>query len=97
MLFRSAKLPVQTLKIDRSFIITMLKDRATMTLVQTVISLAHSLKLKVVAEGVDEEEQAACLAQLGCDELQGFLFSRPVPFEQITEILTRLREGPPAT
>ena len=92
-----AKLPVQTLKIDRSFIITMLKDRATMTLVQTVISLAHSLKLKVVAEGVDEEEQAACLAQLGCDELQGFLFSRPVPFEQITEILTRLREGPPAT
>ncbi len=90
-----AKLPVQTLKIDRSFIITMLKDRATMTLVQTIISLAHSLKLKVVAEGVDEEEQAASLAQLGCDELQGFLFSRPVPFEQMTEMLTRLRGDPP--
>ncbi len=90
-----AKLPVQTLKIDRSFIITMLKDRATMTLVQTIISLAHSLKLKVVAEGVDEEEQAACLAQLGCDELQGFLFSRPVPFELITEMLTGLGGVPP--
>ena len=92
-----AKLPVQTLKIDRSFIITMLKDRATMTLVQTIISLAHTLKLKVVAEGVDEEDQAAALAQLGCDELQGFLFSKPVPFKQISEILTRLLEGPPAT
>ena len=91
-----AKLPVQTLKIDRSFIITMLKDRATMTLVQTIMSLAHSLKLKVVAEGVDEEEQAACLAQLGCDELQGFLFSRPVPFEQITQMLAGRRGSAPA-
>ena len=82
-----AKLPVQTLKIDRSFIITMLKDRATMTLVQTIISLAHSLKLKVVAEGVDEEEQAKFLERLGCDEIQGFLYSRPLPFERMTEML----------
>jgi len=91
-----AKLPVQTLKIDRSFIITMLKDPATMTLVQTIISLAHSLKLKVVAEGVDEEDQAQLLGRLGCDEIQGFLFSRPVPFAQMTEMLARLRGDPPA-
>ena len=90
-----AKLPVQMLKIDRSFIITMLKDRATMTLVQTIISLAHSLKLKVIAEGVDEEEQANLLEQLRCDEIQGFLYSRPVPFEQITEMLTG-RDGAPS-
>jgi EAL domain-containing protein (putative c-di-GMP-specific phosphodiesterase class I) len=83
-----ARLTVQTLKIDRSFIITMLTDSDTMTLVQTIISLAHSLRLKVVAEGVDEEEQAKVLRLLRCDEMQGFLFSRPVPFEQMTALLT---------
>jgi PAS domain S-box-containing protein/diguanylate cyclase (GGDEF)-like protein len=92
-----AKLPVQTLKIDRSFIITMLKDPVTMTLVQTIISLAHSLKLKVVAEGVDEEAQANVLAQLGCDAIQGFLYSRPLPFDKITEMLAARQNTPPAT
>ena len=82
-----AKLPVQMLKIDRSFIITMLKDPATMTLVQTIVSLAHSLRLKVIAEGVDEEEQANFLESLGCDEIQGYLYSRPLPFEQMTQML----------
>ena len=91
-----AKLPVQMLKIDRSFIITMLKDRATLTLVQTIISLAHSLKLKVIAEGVDEEEQAKLLGQLRCDEIQGFLLSRPLPFGQLTEILAGRRARPGA-
>ena len=84
-----AKLPVQTLKIDRSFIITMLNEPDTMTLVQTMISLAHSLRLKVVAEGVDSEDQAKFLRLLRCDEMQGYLFSRPVPFDQITALLTR--------
>jgi PAS domain S-box-containing protein/diguanylate cyclase (GGDEF)-like protein len=82
-----AKLPVQTLKIDRSFIITMLGDPDTMTLVQTIISLAHSLRLKVVAEGVDKEEQAKMLRLLRCDEMQGYLYSKPVPFEAMTALL----------
>jgi len=82
-----AKLPMQTLKIDRSFVITMLAEPDTMTLVSTIISLAHSLKLKVVAEGVDQEEQARMLRLLRCDELQGFLFSRPLPFDDITALL----------
>ena len=82
-----AKLPVQTLKIDRSFIITMLNDADTMTLVQTMISLAHSLRLTVVAEGVDAEEQAKMLRLLRCDQMQGYLFSRPVPFDEITALL----------
>ncbi|MEK7717427.1 MAG: EAL domain-containing protein, partial [Pseudomonadota bacterium] len=82
-----AKLPVQLLKIDRSFIITMLNDPNHMTLVQTIISLAHSLKLKVVAEGVDSEEQAKLLRLLRCDEMQGYLFSKPLPFEQMTALL----------
>jgi len=84
-----AKLPVQTLKIDRSFVITMLSDPDTMTLVQTIVSLAHSLRLKVVAEGVDEEAQAQVLRRLGCDEMQGYLFSRPVPADRIAALLAR--------
>src|SRR6267143_72818 len=82
-----AKLPVHSLKIDRSFIITMLKDPAIMTLVSTIISMAHSLRLKVVAEGVDAEEQAEALDRLGCDQLQGYLFSKPLPFDDMTALL----------
>jgi diguanylate cyclase (GGDEF)-like protein/PAS domain S-box-containing protein len=86
-----AKLPVQTLKVDRSFIVAMLTDADTMTLVQTIISLAHSLRLKVVAEGVELEEQAKILRLLRCDEMQGYLFSRPVPFAEMTEMLKKER------
>ncbi len=86
-----AKLPVQTLKIDRAFIITMLKDPNAMLLVQTMISLAHSLGLKVVAEGVDEEEQAKMLRLLKCDEMQGYLYSPAVPAEQIERFLREQR------
>ena len=82
-----ARLPVQALKIDRSFIITMLQEPDTMTLVSTVISLAHSLKLKVTAEGVDDEEQAKVLRLLRCDEIQGFLHSRPLPFDGLSRLL----------
>jgi len=89
-----AKLPVQSLKIDRSFIVTMLEDVDTMTLVSTIISLAHALRLKVVAEGVEEEEQAKMLKLLRCDEMQGYLFSKPLPFEQITEMLKNATEIP---
>jgi PAS domain S-box-containing protein/diguanylate cyclase (GGDEF)-like protein len=84
-----ARLPVQTLKIDRSFVITMLEDRDAMTLVQTIISLAHSLRLSVVAEGVDSEEQAKMLRLLRCDEMQGYLFSKPVPLAEITARLKK--------
>src|SRR5712691_1850569 len=87
-----AKLPVHSLKIDRSFIITMLEDAAIMTLVSTIISMAHSLRLKVVAEGVDAEEQAEVLDRLGCDQLQGYLFSKPVDFDEITVLLGK-RKG----
>jgi diguanylate cyclase (GGDEF)-like protein/PAS domain S-box-containing protein len=74
-----ARLPVDTLKIDRSFVTDMTAGPEGLALVSTVISLAHSLKLEVVAEGVETEEQSRLLRLLGCDEMQGFLFSRPVP------------------
>jgi EAL domain-containing protein (putative c-di-GMP-specific phosphodiesterase class I) len=83
-----AKLPVHSLKIDRSFIITMTADPDTMTLVSTIISLAHSLRLKVCAEGVETEDQANVLRLLRCDEMQGYLISRPVPLNELTPLLT---------
>jgi diguanylate cyclase (GGDEF)-like protein/PAS domain S-box-containing protein len=76
-----AKLPVDTLKIDRSFVIDMTAGPEGLALVSTIINLAHSLKLKVVAEGVETEEQSRLLRVLNCDEMQGYLFSKPVPSE----------------
>jgi len=84
-----AKLPVHFLKIDRSFIVRMEADPNAMTLVTTIISLAHSLKLKVVAEGVETEQQANLLRLLRCDEMQGYLFSKPLPAAQLTALLGR--------
>jgi diguanylate cyclase (GGDEF)-like protein/PAS domain S-box-containing protein len=74
-----AKLPVDTLKIDRSFITEMTGSSQGLALVSTIIKLAHSLKLKVVAEGVETEEQSHLLRLLSCDEMQGYLFSKPLP------------------
>jgi diguanylate cyclase (GGDEF)-like protein len=91
-----AKLPVDTLKIDRSFIITMLQNVDIMTLVSTIISLARALKLKVVAEGVDSEDQAKALRLLRCDEMQGYLYSKPLPGEKLIELLRKVTKGPQA-
>lgn len=82
-----ARLPVQTLKIDQSFVQTMLDEPSTMTLVQTMISLAHSLRLRVVAEGVETEDQARILRLLRCDEMQGFLISQAVPGPAVAALL----------
>jgi EAL domain-containing protein (putative c-di-GMP-specific phosphodiesterase class I) len=84
---------VDTLKIDRSFVLEMTAGPEGLALVSTIITLAHSLKLKVVAEGVETEEQARLLRLLRCDEMQGFLFSKPVPRE-IFE--TKFLAPPPA-
>ena len=86
-----ARLPVGELKIDRSFVAGMLEDSSTMTVVQSTISLAHSLRLKVVAEGVETEEQAKMLRLLGCDLMQGYLISKPLPMPAMTALLERDR------
>ncbi|TXK61092.1 EAL domain-containing protein [Alkalisalibacterium limincola] len=75
-----ARLPIDRLKIDRSFINEMADSPEGLALVRTIITLAHSLRLKVVAEGVETEEQSRLLRCMDCDELQGFHFGRPVPF-----------------
>ncbi len=74
-----SRLPVDSLKIDRSFVNDMTAGPRRLALVSTIINLAHSMDLKVVAEGVETEEQSRLLRLLACDEMQGFLFSKPVP------------------
>ena len=76
-----AKLPADTLKIDRSFVVDMTSGPEGLALVSTIIDLGHALKFKVVAEGVETEEQSHLLRLLNCDEMQGYLFSKPVPAE----------------
>ncbi|MEY8688646.1 MAG: EAL domain-containing protein, partial [Leptothrix sp. (in: b-proteobacteria)] len=66
---------------------TMLTEPNHMTLVSTMISLAHSLGMKVIAEGVETEEQARMLRLLHCDQMQGYLVSRPVPFDALAGLL----------
>jgi EAL domain-containing protein (putative c-di-GMP-specific phosphodiesterase class I) len=83
-----AKLPVNALKIDRTFVDTMTRNPHSMTLVTTIISLAHALDLKVIAEGVETEEQAKLLRLLKCDELQGYLFSKPLAPDGIRDFLS---------
>ena len=80
-----AKLPVDTLKIDRSFVVEMVSATDGLTLVSVIINLAHALKLNTVAEGVETEEQLRQLRSLGCDEMQGYLFGEPVPVESFEQ------------
>jgi diguanylate cyclase (GGDEF)-like protein len=82
-----ARLPIDAVKIDRSFINAMAGNSQDMAIVSTIVTLAHSLNLKVVAEGVETEDQAKLLMLLNCDEAQGFLYSKPVPAAEIQRIL----------
>jgi diguanylate cyclase (GGDEF)-like protein len=84
------QLPVNTLKIDRAFVNEMTKSELSLNLVSAIISLAHSLHIKVVAEGVETEEQAKVLSELSCDLMQGFLFSKPLPFDELATLLPPL-------
>jgi diguanylate cyclase (GGDEF)-like protein len=84
-------LPVDVLKIDKSFVGSITTNADAATLVKTIITLAHDLRLRVVAEGVETEEQLSVLSNLGCDEWQGFLHSKPLHANQFEELL---RTGP---
>jgi EAL domain-containing protein (putative c-di-GMP-specific phosphodiesterase class I) len=81
------KLPVHALKIDRSFIVTMAESPGSLAIVTSIISLAHSLNLQVIAEGVELEEQAKLLRLLRCEQIQGHLFSQAMPADQIAALL----------
>ena len=82
-----SRLPVDLLKVDRSFVHGMAESSDHTSIISTIISLAQGLRLKVVAEGVETEQQAQLLRLLRCDQAQGYLFSRPVPAEQLETLL----------
>jgi diguanylate cyclase (GGDEF)-like protein len=82
-----ARLPVDMLKIDRSFVVRMGDAGYPRNIVAMIVSLAHTLGLKVIAEGVEEDEQVHLLKELGCDQIQGFYVSMAVPAQQIEQLL----------
>ena len=84
-----ARLPIDTLKIDRSFITAMTENADDMAIVSSIISLAHGLDLSVVAEGVETEEERKLLRLLRCDQIQGYLFSQPLSKGELETLLKR--------
>lgn len=88
-LSRLKQFPLNTLKIDRSFVDDIGRNADDETLVKTIITMAHNLNLKVVAEGVETEAQYRFVKQHGCDLLQGFLYGRPMAIDRLAEALSR--------
>ena len=84
------RFPLDTLKIDRSFVQTMVKNRGSLQVVRAIAGLAQELDMDIIAEGVGTVEQLQTLAEIGCDFVQGYLWSKPLPF---TEALALVREG----
>jgi len=82
-------LPFDVLKIDRTFVAGIGRRSSEAAIVRAVIALGHELGLTVVAAGVETREELAFVREHGCDQVQGFLFSRPVPAEEATELLAR--------
>jgi len=85
------RFPINCLKIDRSFVADVSSDPDNAAIVKAIITLAHSLNLKVIAEGVETTKQLDFLRSMGCHEMQGYLFSKPVPVDQATRLLTEKR------
>ncbi|MCD1261449.1 EAL domain-containing protein [Paenibacillus athensensis] len=82
------RLPIYEVKLDRSFIQGIDRDRKKSSIVRAVIDLAHSMNLRVVAEGVETMQEMMFLVQLNCDELQGYLYSKPLPAEEFSALLS---------
>ncbi len=85
------RLPIRTLKIDRSFVAGIEQNRDSLSIIQTIIALGHNLGMKVTAEGIETEAQLALLQQLNCDFGQGYLFAPALAPEQATEMFARSR------
>ena len=81
------RFPINKLKIDQSFVRDATMDPDDAAIASTIISMGRNLKLKVIAEGVETAEQLAFLKQEGCDEMQGYYFSRPIPADKFTNLL----------
>ena len=87
------RFPVDTLKIDRSFVMDIGVEREAQAIIKATISMAHELQLDVVAEGVETETQDVFLTQHGCNRLQGYRFGQPMPAEQFERLLVKQRNS----
>jgi EAL domain-containing protein (putative c-di-GMP-specific phosphodiesterase class I) len=85
-------MPINTIKIDRSFIKDLIVDPDAEAIVRAIIAMAHNLHLKVLAEGVETEDQLAFLRSHNCEEVQGFLFSPAVSADEFEKLLLKQRE-----
>jgi EAL domain-containing protein (putative c-di-GMP-specific phosphodiesterase class I) len=85
------RLPLEQLKVDSSFVRDILEDTASAAIAQAVISLGKALRLTVIAEGVETEEQRKFLARLGCHAYQGYLISKPIPVDKFEELAARMQ------
>ncbi|MFQ5455075.1 MAG: EAL domain-containing protein [Nitrospirota bacterium] len=88
------RFPIDILKIDQSFVRDITSDPDDSMIVQTIITMAHSLKMKVIAEGVETAEQLSFLQSHQCDEIQGYYFSRPIAAEPFTQLLQEWKHSP---
>jgi EAL domain-containing protein (putative c-di-GMP-specific phosphodiesterase class I) len=88
MMQQLRNIPATELKIDRSFVMNMLESDSDRVMVQKTIEIGHELDMKVVAEGVETSEQLKFLRSNGCDIAQGYLFSRPLPAEELLDWLS---------
>jgi len=86
------KLPLTQLKIDRSFVRDIITDPSDAVMVQTIIGMADNLGLKVIAEGVETEEQRTCLERQGCFAYQGYLFGKPIPLDEFERLIGKTTE-----
>ncbi len=84
------KFPFDRLKIDRAFVASLGSSGSTGPIIQAIVTLGHALGMKVLAEGVETDEQRVLLRLAGCDEMQGYLFARPGPVAEIDRVLTRV-------
>jgi len=89
------RFPIDNVKIDRSFIKDIPNDEDDVAITQAVIAMAHSLRLKVIAEGVEAEHHADFLREHGCDEAQGYLFGAPMPADEFRQVMLRCAVGTP--
>src|SRR5437773_4807744 len=85
--------PVETVKIDRSFVTDLDDDAGSHAIAAAIIAMAHALRKRVVAEGVETERQASILGRLGCDHYQGYYLSRPLTAAMLAEFVNRTGSG----
>jgi EAL domain-containing protein (putative c-di-GMP-specific phosphodiesterase class I) len=89
-----SRFPIDTLKVDGTFVSRIGEDKENLEIVRTIITLAHNLKMDVIAEGVETAEQLSQLRDLGCEYAQGYYFSRPVSAEQANDLIAVLLPPP---